>query len=83
MNLKNGLRHAVRLYTDGFRQMTWGRILWVLILAKLIVLFAILRPFFFRPALAGLDEEEKREAVADGLLRQQTAAPAAAAETDN
>ena len=55
----------------------------MLILAKLFVLFAILRPFFFRPALAGLDEEEKREAVADGLLRQQTAAPAAAAETDN
>lgn len=78
MNLKNSLRRAARLYTDGFRQMTWGRILWVLILAKLFVLFAILRPFFFRPALAGMDEEEKREAVADGLLRRP-----AAAENDN
>ena len=78
-----GLVNIWRFYRDGFREMTWGRTLWILILVKLFVLFAILRPFFFRPALAGLDEEEKREAVADGLLRQQTAAPAAAAETDN
>ena len=34
-------------YRDGFRQMTWGRTLWIIILVKLFVMFAILRLFFF------------------------------------
>ena len=36
-----------RFYRDGFRNMTWGRVLWLIILLKLFVLFAVLRPFFF------------------------------------
>ena len=27
-----------RFYRDGFRQMTWGRTLWVIILVKLFVM---------------------------------------------
>ena len=34
-------------YRDGFRQMTWGRVLWLIILLKLLVMFAMLRLFFF------------------------------------
>ena len=30
-------------YRDGFRQMTWGRTLWWLILVKLFVIFVILK----------------------------------------
>lgn len=52
-----------RFYRDGFRQMTWGRTLWIIILVKLFVMFAILRLFFFKPALEGLSEEEKTEVV--------------------
>lgn len=43
------LRRIVMFYIEGFRQMTWGRQLWAIILIKLFVLFAILRLFFFQP----------------------------------
>ena len=57
-----------RFYRDGFRQMTWGRTLWVLIFLKLIILFAILRVFFFRPAMAGMTPEQKSELVGKQLV---------------
>lgn len=42
------LQRAWRLYADGFRGMSrTGRILWLIIAIKLIVMFAILKPFFF------------------------------------
>lgn len=65
---------AWRFYRDGFRNMTWGRTLWVIIIVKLLVLFAVLRLFFFRPALAGLTEAEKQAAVAGKLSGNGTAA---------
>ena len=40
-------------YVEGFRQMTWGRTLWLIILLKLFVMFAILKCFFFPDFLAG------------------------------
>ena len=45
-------------YIEGFKSMTWGRQLWWLILLKVVILFAILRVFFFRPTLAGKDEQQ-------------------------
>ncbi|MBR4788223.1 MAG: DUF4492 domain-containing protein [Bacteroidales bacterium] len=54
-------------YRDGFRNMTWGRPLVWLIVLKLFVLFAILRVFFFKPAMAGMSEEQKIEAVGERL----------------
>lgn len=70
--MKNPLRYAAAVwnfYREGFRQMTWGRTLWVLILVKLFVMFVVLRVFFFRPALSGMSEEEKIETVGDNLSR--------------
>lgn len=58
-----------RFYRDGFREMTWGRTLWLIILVKLLVIFLVLRLFFFRPALAGQTEEEKQETVGRMLER--------------
>ena len=64
-----GLLNGIfRFYVDGFRQMTWGRVLWVLIILKLVILFAVLRVFFFRPVLAGMQEEEKSEYVGNQLI---------------
>ena len=51
------------LYRDGFRNMTWGWPLIGLILLKLFILFAILRVFFFKPAMSGLTKEQKSERV--------------------
>lgn len=36
-----------KLYYDGFRNMTLGRTLWVVILVKLFVIFVVLKVFFF------------------------------------
>ena len=57
-----------RLYRDGFRNMTWGKPLMWLIALKLIILFAVLRVFFFRPTMAGMTEEEKSEYVGERLV---------------
>lgn len=55
------------IYRDGFRNMTWGRPLIWLILLKLFILFAILRVFFFKPAMAGMTDEQKSEQVSERL----------------
>ena len=62
------LRRIWEFYRDGFRNMTWGRLLWWLILLKVFILFAVLRLFFFRPAMSGLTDEEKSNRVAEQLL---------------
>jgi hypothetical protein len=36
-----------RLYVDGFRSMTVGRTLWKVIIIKLIIMFGVLKLFFF------------------------------------
>ncbi len=64
---KNFWRRAVGLYADGFRGMTWGRPLWALIILKLIIMFAVLRVFFFRPVLSGKTDEQKSEYVGNVL----------------
>ena len=35
------------LYADGFRHMTLGRTLWAVIIIKLIIIFVVLKIFFF------------------------------------
>ena len=56
-------------YRDGFRNMTWGRPLIVLVLLKFLILFAVLRVFFFKPAMAGMTDEQKSEQVGERLSR--------------
>ena len=69
--MRKALSSIYRFYADGFRQMTWGRQLWWLILLKAIILFVVLRVFFFRPALAGKSEQEKIEYVGMQLTTNQ------------
>jgi len=45
-------------YRDGFRSMTVGRTLWILIGIKLVIMFAILKVFFFRGFLRQYDGDE-------------------------
>ena len=57
------------LYRDGFRNMTWGRpLVWIIIL-KLFILFAVLRVFFFKPAMAGMTDEQKSQTGAERILK--------------
>lgn len=41
------VRRIWRFYYDGFREMTVGRTLWMVIFIKLFIMFAILKVFFF------------------------------------
>jgi hypothetical protein len=46
--LKRSLFHRIfYFYYDGFRNMTVGKKLWVIILIKLFIMFVILKLFFF------------------------------------
>ncbi len=45
-------------YRDGFRSMTVGRTLWILIGIKLFIMFAILKVFFFPGFLRQYDDTE-------------------------
>ena len=47
MNKQGFLYRVYDLYADGFRHMTLGKTLWVIILIKLFIMFAILKVFFF------------------------------------
>lgn len=58
-----------KFYVDGFRNMTWGRPLWILIFLKIIVLFFVLRLFFFEPILMGKTEKQKIEHVERELMK--------------
>jgi hypothetical protein len=35
------------LYHDGFQKMTVGRTLWIVVIVKLFIIFAVLKIFFF------------------------------------
>ena len=59
-----------RFYRDGFRNMTWGRPLLWLILLKVFILFAVLRVFFFKPAMKGMSDDEKSRTVAERIIVQ-------------
>lgn len=43
------IKKIVRFYINGFKNMTWGKELWILIIIKLVIMFGILRLFFFHP----------------------------------
>ena len=47
MNKEGFLYKAFDLYYEGFRSMRLGKTLWVIILIKLFIMFAILKVFFF------------------------------------
>lgn len=64
------LKKVWQFYRDGFRNQTWGRPLIWLVILKFFILFAILRVFFFRPAMAGMSDAEKSEAVGATLTNR-------------
>ncbi len=68
VNKKMSIKAVWEFYRDGFRQMTWGRPLWALIILKVIILFLVLRMFFFKPAMAGMTDQQRSEQVGTHLI---------------
>ena len=70
--MKNAIISIWKFYVDGFRNMTWGRQLWWLILLKVVILFVLLRGFFFKPVLSGKSDDERSENVGAQLIDTQS-----------
>lgn len=63
-----------RFYLDGFKRMTLGKTLWKIILFKLLVMFGILKLFFFPNYLnTNFETDEQR---ADHVIEQITGSAA-------
>ena len=55
------IKNIFFFYVNGFRTMTWGKSLWVIILIKLFIMFVILKIFFFPNLLKdNFDTDEQR-----------------------
>jgi len=63
-------QNIYRFYTDGFKSMTIGKTLWIIILIKLFIMFFILKFFFFKAELSDFPtEEEKSKHVIEQLTK--------------
>lgn len=67
------LKNIFYFYYDGFRTMTLGRKLWVIILVKLAVIFIVFRIFFFQDFLDSRfgTQQEKSDYVIDELTKNK------------
>lgn len=61
MHMKKTLANIWDLYVDGFRSMTIGKTLWLLILIKLFIIFCILRVFFFPNFLNTVTDDDAQK----------------------
>ncbi len=69
--MKNTLKNIRDFYLEGFRSMTLGRTLWLIIIVKLFVMFFILKIFFFSDYLGHLStDKEKSDYVGTELIRR-------------
>ena len=70
---KNVFRRIFIFYYDGFRSMTVGRKLWIIILIKIFIMFAILRLFFFPDVLKKefRSDKERGDYVIDQFTNTQ------------
>lgn len=60
-------------YRDGFRSMVLGKTLWKIILIKLLIMFGVLKVFFFPNFLANTydNDSERASHVLDQITQQQ------------
>jgi len=60
------------MYIEGFKNLTWGKPLWIIILLKLFIMFAILKVFFFPNLLNSQfqTDKEKSEYVLKELTKK-------------
>ncbi|HBN05322.1 MAG: Uncharacterized protein H6Q16_1878 [Bacteroidetes bacterium] len=68
----NVFKKVFLFYYEGFRSMTLGKTLWIIILIKLFIMFAILKVFFFPNFLSskGDTKEEKSEYIVNEMEKR-------------
>lgn len=69
--MQTWLNKILSMYVDGFRSMTVGRKLWLLIAIKLLIFFAVLKLFFFPDILQSKysTDDQRAEAVRQALTK--------------
>jgi hypothetical protein len=60
------------MFKDGFKNMTLGKTLWLIVVIKLVIMFLILRPFFFPNFLNSKfdNQEDKADYVLEQLVEK-------------
>jgi len=63
------IKNIFNFYLDGFRNMTVGKNLWIIILIKLFIMFVILKLFFFQDFLGSKfnNNQDKSDYVMEQL----------------
>jgi hypothetical protein len=69
-NEQNVIIRILYFYLDGFRKMTLGRTLWKVIIIKLIIMFGVLKLFFFPDFLDSNFTSDRQKA--DYVFKQIT-----------
>ena len=65
------LIRVYHFYLEGFREMTLGKTLWLIILIKLFIMFFVLKLFFFPSFLGRFNSKsEKEQHVSDELIQR-------------
>lgn len=66
------LKKIYHFYRDGFKNMTVGKTLWLIVLIKLFIMFIVLKIFFFPNYLNTNfhDDKSKADHVREQLLQQ-------------
>ena len=66
----NAARRIFNFYRDGFRNMDVGKSLWLIIIIKLVIMFLVLRIFFFKLELSSYKtDKEKAAHVIENLTK--------------
>jgi uncharacterized membrane protein len=60
------IKKIVNFYVDGFKSMTWGKQLWMLIFLKLFLIFFIMKFFFFSDTIE--DKYQTEEEVSSSFI---------------
>jgi hypothetical protein len=70
-SLQGAINSLITFYTDGFRDMSsWGRKVWLIIIIKLVIIFVVLRVFFFQDFLGRKydNDSQRSEYVRNQIL---------------
>ena len=72
--VKTAFKNIFLFYYEGFKSMTVGKVLWTIIIIKLIIVFFVLRPFFFPNFLKSKfdTDEERSKYVLEELTSPRT-----------
>jgi uncharacterized membrane protein len=62
MKIPSFLHKLFSFYREGFRGMTVGKTLWIIVLVKLFIMFVVLRVFFFPNYLKTNFKDDKSRA---------------------